>query len=890
VTPGTRLGSFEVLSRIGAGGMGEVWRARDTRLDRTVAIKVLPSAATPTVEQRQRFEREARAISKLSHPHVCALYDVGREGDTEYLVMEYLEGESLADRLARGPLPLEQTLRCGAEIADALDKAHRLGIVHRDLKPGNVMLTKSGVKLLDFGLARVIAPAGAASDLTSNPTAVAPSDLTQEGTLLGTLAYMAPEQLEGRDADGRSDVFALGATLYEMATGRKAFSGSSRASLISSILRDDPRPVSEIQTLLPRALDRVIGRCLAKDPEQRWQSAADVGLELAWIDRSGGPEEGTRAPRASRSLWPIGLAAAAGILAAALASLLWLRRPPPAPAPPIRFFVGAPQGTRFVWIQMQNLFAVSPDGTRIVFVARNADGRDALFVRSLSQLSAAVLGGSEGAAAPFWSPDGRSIAFFADRKLKRIDAAGGSPVILCDAPPGYPSGTWGSQHTILFSALTDTAFHLVSEGGGSPRPTVRADLARREVGVAFPRFLPDGRHFLYVARSESETQAYLRMGSVDDSTSSALISNCSRAEFAPGPAGGPGYLLFARDGGLFAQRFETSAGLSGNPAPLGLDVWQHVLIGSAPVSVSNGGVLATRGPEGLSRLVWFDREGRETESIESPAGFGNVRLSPDGRQVAVARVNPQTGLNDILVGDLARKVLTRLNLGGNDNAPPVWSPDGARLAFSVGSMSHPPAPYWFSLRSQAPPEPIIAPTGQVLRVEDWSSDGRYLLAGGFSGTSIGQGVIDLDGGRTFRLLVPGNLGLAEAQARFSPDGRWLAFCLIESGRSEVYLTSFPGPGERIRVSTAGGMSPRWRRDGRELFYVSADGQMTAIPVRLGADAPLGKAQSLFRIDPAGWRDYDVTADGTRFLAAVNLPAPDADAISVTVNWPSLWRP
>ncbi|HTO87765.1 MAG TPA: protein kinase [Thermoanaerobaculia bacterium] len=887
---GTKLGPYEVVAPLGAGGMGEVYKARDTRLERTVAVKVLPSGVSSTPEARQRFEREARTISKLSHPHICALHDVGREGEIEYLVMEYLEGETLAERLAKGALSLEQTLRYGQQIADALDKAHRRGIVHRDLKPGNVMLTKSGVKLLDFGLAKVIGPEVSPSELTSNPTAAAPSALTQEGTLLGTLPYMAPEQLEGKEADARTDIFALGATLYEMVSGHKAFSGSSRASLISSILRDDPRPASQIEPTSPAVLDRVIGRCLAKDPERRWQSAADVGLELDWIAR-GGAERVEAEPRVvPRLRWPIGLTVAA-VLVAALAVLYAARRPAAATAPPIRFSIRAPQGTHFPWVRTQSLFAVSPDGQRIVFVARSENARDNLWVRALSQLSAVALGGTEGAAAPFWSPDSRSIAFFADGKLKRIDAEGGPSVTLCDAPPGYPSGSWGSQHAILFSALTSDAVEVVAEGGGSPRPAVRLDPARQEVGVSYPSFLPDGRHFLYVARSAAEKQAGVRMASLDGGESVPLLSNSSRAEYAPGvPPGRTGYLLFARDGALFAQPFESRGRPAGNPVPVGQDIWQHVLIGSGPFSASSTGVLAARGQSGLSRLVWYDRAGKEIGSLESPGVFDGVRLSPDDRQVAASRVDPRTGLDDILVGDLARQVLTRLDLGPNDNGRPHWSPDGARLTFSVGSRRHPPTPYWISLRGAGSPEPIIRPTGEVLLVEDWSPDGRYILVGDLSGSGTGHGVIDLEGERKFRLLVGGNIGLAEAQAQFSPDGRWIALCLIEGGRSEIYLISFPKPGERIRVSANGGLLPRWRRDGRELYYVSAENQLMAMPVHLDPDVRLGAPRSLFRVDPSGWREYDVTAGGERFLAVANLPAPDADAITVVVNWPALIRP
>jgi len=895
LTPSSKLGPYEILSLLGAGGMGEVYRARDTRLDRTVAIKVLPSGVSSTPEQRQRFEREARAISRLSHPHICALYDVGREGDTEYLVMEFLEGEPLSTRLARGALPLEQTCRFGAEIADALEKAHRQGIVHRDLKPGNVMLTKTGVKLLDFGLARVTAPAVSPSDLTSNPTATVRSELTQEGALLGTLAYMAPEQLEGKEADARSDVFALGTTLYEMATGRKAFSGASRASLISSILRDHPKPVSQVEPMSPRSLDRIIERCLEKDSERRWQSAADVGLELGSIARGELAEPAIGAARATRApRWLVGLAAA-GLAAAAVAASFALRRPAASPEPPIRFSVRPPQGARFPWVRMQNFFAASPDGRRIAFVARGADGVDALWIRTLADPLALRIAGTEGAAAPFWSPDARFLAFFADGKLKKIDASGGAAESLCDAPPGYPSGSWGSRHTILFAALTDQAVHVVPDAGGSPRAVVAADPERKEVGVAFPSFLPDGNHFLYLGRSEAEKRAYVRLASVDGGGSQPLLTNCSRAEYVSAGAGeagrgAAGYLLFARDGSLYGQPFDLRRlRAAGDPFSLGQDIWQHVLIGSGPFSASGGGLLASRANAGPSRLVWLDRAGRETGSLESPAGYDSVRLSPEGKRVAVQRVDAHTGLHEMLIGDLSRQVLTRLDLGPIDLTAPVWSPDGARIAFSVGSMRHPPSPYWVSLHGPATPAPIVSPAEGTQRVEDWSPDGRYLLSWGFGPSGAGHGVIDLQGERKLKIFASGNLILTDAQAQFSPDGRWIALCLQESGRSEVYLTPFPAAGERIRVSASGGMLPRWRRDGRELYYVSADNQLMAAPVRLGSDAQLGAPQALFRPDPSGWRDYDVTADGSRFLAIVNVPVEDSGAIAVTVNWLSALR-
>ena len=890
---GTRLGPYEILSPIGAGGMGEVYKARDTRLDRTVAVKVLTQQRASS-EDRQRFEREARTISQLSHPHICALYDVGREGETEYLVMEYLEGQPLSDRLARGPLPLEQTLRYGVEIADALDKAHRQGIVHRDLKPANVMLTKEGVKLLDFGLAKAMAPMNPPAELSALPTvAGAGSPLTREGTILGTLPYMAPEQVEGEEADSRTDIFALGATLYEMATGRRAFSGSTQASLISSILREDPKPVSRIQPMSPLALDRIIGTCLAKEPDQRWQSAADVGLQLAWLTRG----ETEQPPTPARGLsstprWLVGLAAAGVLAATALAALFALRRPSSAPAAPIRFAVRSPIGTRFIWNQQYHLFAVSPDGRRLAFVARGADGRDFLWVRSLAETSAVMLPGTEGAAAPFWSPDNRLIGFFADRKLKKIDSSGGPPVSLCEVPSTLPSGSWGSQHSILFAGLTEPFMSLVAEGGGAPRVVLKADASHRERAVCWPNFLPDGRHFLYVGRSETEKQTYLRLATIEDGRTTPLLSSCSRAQYVPSdpnrPAGNrSGFLLYARDGSLLAQPFDSrQLRLVGDPIPAGQEIWQHVLIGSGSFSASNDGVLAARSGASPARLLWIDRAGRETGSLASPSGFESARLSSDSRRVVVNRVNSHTGLKDLLIGDLSRGVLTRLELDPDDDyAQPIWSPDGTRIAFRVGSMHHPPALYWLALRGSGSPEPMLAPSGPQ-RAEDWSQDGRFVLyfASG-SGAGGGLWVANTEGERKPRKLLSKTTDPAYAQ--FSPDGRWIAYCSMESGRSEVYLTSFPEPAERIRVSVSGGSRPRWKGDGREIYFVSADNEMIATSVRLAAGAEIGQARPLFRIDPAGWSDYDVMPDGMRFLAVARVPVQDADAIAVTVNWLSL---
>ena len=883
LTAGTRLGPYEILSPLGAGGMGEVYRARDTRLDRTVAIKVLPQHLSSSPDVRQRFEREAKTISQLSHPHICALYDVGREGDVEYLVMEYLEGETLAERLLKGALPLDQVLRHGIAIADALDKAHRQGIVHRDLKPGNVMLTKSGVKLLDFGLAKVLQPEGPIESLTSAPTTA--REVTREGTILGTLSYMAPEQLEGKRADPRTDIFALGATLYEMATGRKAFSGESHASLISSIMTTEPRPISSIVPLTPPSLDRVVKACLAKEPDHRWQSAADVGLELSWIAHGDTERSGKADLSPVRRLW-VGLAAA-GFLAATVFALLYFQRPPSnASAAPIRFAIHSPPGTRFVWLRNQNLFAVSPDGRSIAFAARGAEGRASLWVRPIAESSAVPLSGTEGAASPFWSPDSRFVAFFAEGKLKRVDVSGGPPVTVCDVAPGFSKGSWGSRHTILFSQGVAEGLSLVGDGGGAPKTVLEADKSRQEATIGWPEFLPDGRHFLYIGRAGTEKQTYVRLGDIEGGRSEPLVKNSSRAQYvATGSTGASGYLLYARDGSLLAQPFDDRRmRLVGDPIPTGLEVWQHALIGTGPFSASDNGVLASRGNASPTRLVWLDRAGRETGSVESPGRFDTVDFSSDSRRFLVSKVNPRTGTHDLWIGDASRSVLTKLDLGDDEYLRPAWSPDGTRLALAVGSLSHPPVLSLLSLRGRGTPEAIL-PLGPLQSAEAWSPDGRYLLYSVRSGGQAGLWVANAEGERKPRLFLTGDFDAAPF-AQFSPDGRWIAFCLAESGRSEIFIVAFPEPGERVCVSAAGGSRPRWRRDGREIFYFSRDNEMIATPIRLASEVQVGDPQRLFRIDPVGWQDYDVTGDGERFLVAANVPAPDADAITVTVNWTS----
>src|SRR6476661_994588 len=582
---GTKIGPYEIIAPIGAGGMGEVYRARDTRLERTVAIKVLPDHLSKSEDVRQRFEREAKTISQLSHPHICALHDVGREGETEYLVMEYLEGETLADRLLKGSLPLEQTLRYGMQIADALDKAHRLGIVHRDLKPGNVMLTKSGVKLLDFGLAKFQAAArdkqlSGVSVLATEAQASQP--LTERGTVLGTFQYMAPEQLEGGEADARSDIFAFGALLYEMATGKKAFSGKSQASLAGSILRDDPTSITEISPMMPPALNRVIKTCLAKDPEDRFQTAHDVKLQLQWV-AEGGSQAGVPAPVAARRksrerlAWGV---AAAGLLAAAALGFGYVRR---APVPPraVRFEVPAPEGVSAI-----DAPRVSPDGRYLAFSATDSEGKPRIWVRPLNAIAAQPLNGTEGTTRPFWSPDSRFLGFMAEGKLKKIEVTGGPAQKICDAPTGA-DGSWGSEGVILYDGTGKDPIHRVLAAGGSPTVAAKADTKEGEVG--WPEFLPDGRHFLYMSIGSKPEDSTYRVGTLDSTDSKPFAPAQTLLTYSP-----PGYLLFVRDKTLVAQRFDPKAlKTQGEPVPLA----EHIgtdSVGLATFSVSRDGTLAYR--------------------------------------------------------------------------------------------------------------------------------------------------------------------------------------------------------------------------------------------------------------------------------------------------------
>ncbi len=866
---GSRLGPYEIVSPLGAGGMGEVYKARDTRLERDVAVKILRPSESTSEEMKQRFEREAKAISQLSHPNICALYDVGSHEGTEYLVMEYLEGETLASRLAKGALPLPQVISFGVQIADALDRAHRQGIVHRDLKPGNVMLTKGGVKLLDFGLAKTLAPQAQPSGLTSLPTMASPQHLTQQGTILGTFQYMSPEQLEGGEADARSDIFAFGAVLYEMATGKKAFDGKSQASLIGSILKDSPPPASSIAPMTPPALDRLIATCLSKDPEDRLQTAHDVKLQLQWVGE-GGSQAGLPAPVAARRknreklAWALAAAAALAALGFAIG---FLRRAP-APLRTVRFDLAVPEGVTAI-----DASRISPDGRTLAFNATDATGKSRIWIRPLNALKAHPLEGTEGAKRPFWSPDSRTLAFIADGKLMKVDVGGGPAQKICDAATGS-DGSWGTGAVILFDGTGPDPILRVSAGGGTPVVAAKQEAAHKEATVGWPEFLPDGRHFLYMAFGEKSEDSSYRVGTLDSGESRSIAPAQSLLTYAP-----PGYLLFVREKTLMAQRFDAKAVKTvGEPMPLA----EHIgtgQVGFASFSVSGEGTLVYRTGESGDRLVWVDASGREVETVGEPGVYHNPALSPDGGRLAYDLVDSRTGKGDIWIRDLKRGVPSRLTFGPDAFAP-LWSPDGRTVYYTNGSDL-------FEKPVDGRGEEKLLFKGEGTKVAcDVSRDGRTLVfmwAAKATGWDIWTLPLTGDPKPVAFLKTP----FAELLPVLSPDGTYLAYQSNESGRLEVYVQSFPGPGGKWQISNAGGGEPHWQAGGRTLYYRAPDQKVMAVDVTGGgsftAGIPRPLFQGRFNTDVARSR-FVPTRDGQRFLTVAPLGRDALTPTTVVLNW------
>jgi Tol biopolymer transport system component len=888
LAPGTRLGPYEILAPLGAGGMGEVYKARDTRLDRTVAVKILPAhlSAEPTL--RQRFEREARAVSSLNHPHICTLHDVGQQDGTDYLVMEYLEGDTLAKRLEKGPLPLDQVLKFATQIADALDKAHRQGVVHRDMKPGNVMLTAAGAKLLDFGLAKSTAPIAPGSSLTMAPTQASPSSpVTQHGTIVGTFQYMSPEQVEGREVDARTDIFAFGAVLYEMLTGRRAFLGKSSLSVASAILEKEPEPIAAIAPMTPPALDRTIRKCLAKDPEDRWQTARDLLLELRWIAEAGSqagvPAVVSTRRRITERAWMA--AAAVLLLLAAALGVLYYRSVSQEPQV-VRAFIPPPEKAIFdaAGGPSAGPVAISPDGRLLVFALTVESSSRLLWVRPIDSLTARPLTGTDNGAFPFWSPDSRIIGFFAGGKLKKIDVAGGPPITLCDAISGR-GGTWSRDGVIVFSPDSGTPLHQVSAGGGAPTPVTKLDAARGESTHRWPHFLPDGRHFLFLSRigpgGGSSEGSGVMVGSLDGTTPKLLLLGQTKATYASG------YLLFVREDTLMAQPFDPSRReFSGDAFPIAEGVQTDTAFSRGVFSVSDNGVLVYQSGQTITgtRLLWFDRAGKQLGQLGDQAIYIDLSISPDGRRVAVNVLDPRVGPPDIWIYEVSRGLRTRFTFAGGVESNPVWSPDAARIGFRA-SVKTIPDLYEKSLAGTGQEQPLLE-TELAKFPYSWSPDGRFLAfeTRGVPGTTRDIWVLPLQGERKPFVFL--QTRFLEGQPQFSPDGKWLVYVSDESGRDEVYVSPFPVPSRKWQISSNGGDRPRWRRNGKEIYYLTPDNKIAAVEVGARGDSfEVGPAKTLFETRAMrGGSAFDVTSDGQRFLVNSLVQAQSASPLVLVTNW------
>jgi serine/threonine protein kinase/Tol biopolymer transport system component len=875
LAPGTRLGPYEIVAALGTGGMGEVYRARDTRLSRDVAIKVLPQHLGANPEVRARFDREAQAVSSLNHPNICVLHDVGHQDGVDFLVLELLEGETLAQRLARGPLPADLLLRTAIEIADALERAHRSGIVHRDLKPGNIMLTKSGAKLMDFGLARSTGLDRAVGDQTHSPTMSRP--LTVEGSIVGTFQYMAPEQLEGKEADARSDLWAFGATLYEMATGKKAFEGKSQASLIAAILEREPAPLLGLAPLLPPGLDRLVRACLAKDPDQRLQTAHDAKLQLQWI-AEGGSQAGVPMPvaqrRKSREALAWGLAGVATTLAAVLA-VAGLARKPESP-PVIRFSTQLPQQTvNPRWPR------VSPDGRWLAFLADDSVGQRHIWLRPVDAFAAYPLPGPDAPGRPFWSPDSRYLAYFSEGRLRRI-AVGGGPVVMVGDAAGGADGSWGKEFILFDGGMTDS-IRMLPIGGGAARPASHIDRAAGEMGNSWPHFLPDGKHFLYQALVRSNySTGRIKLGTIGSLESRALGECDGRVEYAV-----PGYLVFTRDGTLMAQRFDLgSLSVRGDAVPIGERV--NTGLTSGEFSVSPRGILAYRSSSvASSRLVWVDRQGKVLDASCPPANYYDFSLSPDERQVAVAVLDNASAKGEIWLRDFGRNTLTRLTFTNSFCVWPVWSRDGGRVAYACNSTGETRV-YIASLSAQGATDSLPHASGINEGPASWSPDGQTLLISSFYSTrrwDITRYTFGTDRPAVPYLATP----VSERQARFSPDGRWVAYRSEESGRNEIYVQGFPDLGRKIQISTGGGSLPCWRADGRELFYRGPQQSIMAVPIQTAPTFVAGAPVKLFTMALQESGSFTETrflpsADGQRFLMNTPVLTTNDEGFSIVVNW------
>ncbi len=876
LTVGSKLGPYEILGQIGAGGMGEVYRAKDPRLGREVAIKVLPASFSQDADRLRRFEQEARAAGVLNHPNITAVYDIGQHDGAPYVVQELLEGETLREELAAGRFSARKAIEYALQIAQGLAAAHEKGIVHRDLKPENLYATKDGrIKILDFGLAK-LTEIERGDQVTNLPTAAA---ATEPGMVMGTLGYMSPEQVKGRPADARSDIFAFGAVLYEMLSGKRAFHGDSAGETMASILKEDPPDLSATNQNVSPGLDRIVRHCLEKNPERRFQSSSDIAFALQSVSETSGiVTPGALAPRTRRIpqavLWGI-----AGLLSGAIAARLTVGRQSPAVshAKPVRFEVAAPENDRVV-----GTLALSPDGRRLAFTAREPDGAVMLWIRPLADPKAEKLPGTEGAELPFWSPDGRFVGFFAGGELKRISISGGSPQSIAPVTTDVRGASWGADDRIVFAPAFAGPLLQVAASGGKVTPATTLNKARSEGTHRWPWFLPDGRNFLYYsAPSTGVEPGDIFLAQLGSSEAKRITESNSLPVYAA-----PGYLVFVRGSTLVAQPLDIDRQeLRGEPTPLGVELPSNISTsGQRALSASQDGTLGWHTQAAsTTQPVLVDRQGHEVGKLAEPAPWYLTRLSPDGRRLATTRSTAGNTVGDIWVIDVERNVATRTTLDPSDENYPIWSPDGSRLVF--GSSRKGAAGDLYIMRADQPGSEEISFASEPAKTTDsWSPDGRYVLFEVSTPQSRQDlWLLPLEGDRKPApyLATPFN----ERNARFSLDGRYVAYTSDVSGADEIYVRPFRESGGTWRVSNRGGGTPAWRGDGREIYYLAPDNTLMAAfvtgtsPFQTGTPAPLFKVTVFESTDS----QFDVFPDGKRFVVN-QLISSKEEPINVLVNW------
>jgi len=878
ILAGTKIGGYEVVGPLGAGGMGEVYRARDARLKRDVAIKVLPPVFAADAQRMARFEREAQVLASLNHPNIGQIYGVEDANGAGALVMELVEGETLGERLARGPIAIEEAAVLAKQIAEGLEYAHEKGIVHRDLKPANVRVTPSGqVKILDFGLAKALSGESSEEELEKSPTITTAA--TREGVLLGTAGYMSPEQAKGKPVDRRTDIWAFGCVLFEMLTGKAAFDGETITDKLAAVVRAEPE-LEQLPAKTPGRIRELVRRCLIKEPRQRLQSIGEARITLERYLEGGGKEEPEGSGReGERRSWMAWAVAALGIVAAMVLGIVWLStRRGPEERRMVKSYVKPAAGASFLFSGMTSGFALSPDGTKLAYIAQGGEGRPMLWVRGMDSLSAQALTGTQDANFPFWSADGKMIGFFAEAKLKKVDAGGGPVMVIADAPMAR-GGSWSRDGVIVFAPNVYGALLKVPASGGATTPVTQVDPEHGDNTNRWPVFLPDGKHFLYLSGTpfgpKENPSNWIRVGNIDGKESKELIHSHGSAGYSPGR------ILFLKQNTLMAQPFdEKRLEATGEAIPVADPVQEEDSILRSTFSVSANGLLAyAEGTTGFGReLVWFDRGGKRIGDLPGAEAYRTPRISPDGRHVTYTRSG--NGY-DIWSYDVARGVKTQLTFGftvGQANLDAVWSPDGKKIVYT--SVRNGKYGFYAKAADGSGNEEMMLEGGDAVEnLSDWSQDGKYLAI------QKQQQKIYILKASEHKAELFQESPFPQAAPTFSPDGKWLAYCSTESGEQKVYVVPFPGPGGKTQVSPGGGCIPRWRKDGKELFYLSTDNKIMAADVKAnGGNFEVGGVKPLFETRVYRYNGgYDVTGDGQKFIVAYEAGQPNA-VITLVENW------